>query len=119
MTDKILPKGQLEDPLDFGIEGRMETDEIIVTKHGAFKKKKPEAPVIKPQIFKLQRQIGASVGGGKILVYNKDRSWEGELPMTPELSRFFGEDYKKYVIATPDASGKIHIECAIVPDDQF
>lgn len=96
---------------------RYENNGIVVTPHGAFRKPEVANDVVKPEIFKMMRQTGAHIGGGTIKVTNQSGTWEGSLPMSRELAVFFGTEAIKYVIATADGSGKLHIQCAIIPDE--
>lgn len=91
-------------------------NDIVVTPHGAFLKR-PANDVSKPDIFKLQRSIFPP--DGPVMVYNRDRSWQGQIAMTNDIMALFGESAKVYIIATPDAQGKLELISMIIPDDPF
>lgn len=93
-------------------------NDIHVTPHGAFVKH-PANDKGKQEIFKLQRPTVTSADQELMLVYNRDRSWQGQLPMTQELFTFFGDSYKKYVVGIGDAHGRLQIIAGIVPDEPF
>lgn len=83
-----------------------------VTPSGAFndKERKPGEKTkdgAMPDIFKLQRPLFTTEEEPKILVYNQSRSWEGQIPITPELLALFGDQAKIYIIATPQDDGKL------------
>lgn len=98
-------------------EVKYETDDIIVTPHGAFHKSKAATEVIPPEIFKLTKPSVVDFNGA-CKITNRDGKWKAEMPMTQDLWVFFGDKSFKYVIATPNASGKLHIECEFIPSNE-
>lgn len=57
-------------------------------------------------IFKIQKSFNSDM----CLIYNYDRSYFGELPMTISLDKLFGYEMKIYVKGTIDAQGVLHIQ---------
>lgn len=85
---------------------------VNVTKSGAFKTKqrKPGQNTkggAMPDIFKLQRPLFMPEQQPLVLVYNQDRTWEGEIPLTPELQELFGDQDKVYIMAIPSDQGQL------------
>lgn len=85
---------------------------INVTKAGAFKakKRKPGQNTkggAMPDIFKLQRPLLTTEQQPLVLVYNQDRTWEGQIPLTPELQELFGDQDKVYIMAIPSDQGQL------------
>lgn len=78
----------------------MNDGDVIVTKHGAFKR--PAVKAQMPEIFKLQRPI-FTTGEPQVLVYNESRTWQAEIPWNNTFAELFGDKLKVYVIALPDA----------------
>lgn len=61
------------------------------------------------EIFKIQRplvMIGTSV---LVLVYNYDRSIYGQFPMSQELAKLMGTDFKIYVKGYIDSSDMLQV----------
>lgn len=56
-------------------------------------------------IFKLQRALYPT--DGDVLVYNKDRSYFGQIPMTPELNALFGDRIKVFVTGEVNDNGNL------------
>lgn len=96
---------------------QVEHNNIIITEHGAFKKPSKEVSNDpgKPQLFKLElNRVTQKVG-----ITNKEGSWKAEIPITQPLMEFFGNFSIKYVVGMANASGKLHIEYGIEPEDQY
>jgi hypothetical protein len=65
-------------------------------------------------IVKLQRPLA---GGTEVLIYNKDRSVQGMIPMTPDLQRLFGKKPKVYAEGS-FKNGIVEID-RLVPDQPW
>lgn len=63
----------------------------------------------KTEIFKVQRPIGGS-SLEPILVYNRNRSVFGQMPMTQEIAKYMGSEYKIYVRGYIDKDGILQVE---------
>lgn len=68
---------------------------------------------MKSDIFKVQKPIG--VTGGPILIYNESRSIFSQIPMTQEIAKYMGTDYKIYVKGYIDDKGILQIEEKVKP----
>jgi hypothetical protein len=65
----------------------------------------------KSEIWKVQRAITSSEEQPPILIYNKDRSKQGEIPATPEILDLFDDDeYKIFIQGTIGDDGQIEFE---------
>lgn len=91
----------------------LENDNIIVTPRGAFNKH-PTPKIVEPEIFKLEL-VGIGTSQPMVRAHNKSGSWDGKMTWSKEFHDIFKGQNTCYVIATPDASGKLHPECVIVP----
>lgn len=67
----------------------------------------------KSEIFKVQKPIGTI--GGPILIYNESRSIFSQIPMTQEIAKYMGTDYKIYVKGYVDDKGILQIEEKVKP----
>lgn len=68
---------------------------------------------MKTQIYKFQRPII----GDTALVYNKDRSEQGQIRMTNDLEFLFGERFKIYVVGRLRKDGNIEIDRVVQDQD--
>jgi hypothetical protein len=60
------------------------------------------------QIFKLQRSIVTTEPDTQVLIYNEDRSYMGQLQMTPEVADLFPQYGSKiYIHGDIDEDGVI------------
>lgn len=64
-----------------------------------------------PELFKIQLPI---IGGSTMLIYNRDRSIMGELPVTEEVKALFEKTRppipKIYIMGWVDSQGLLHID---------
>lgn len=67
---------------------------------------KSKLPTHDEDVFKIQRPMG---GPGPVLIYNKDHSVFAQTPMTPEIAKVMGTDYKSYVKASISEDGILQI----------
>lgn len=58
------------------------------------------------KIYKIQRSLYHK---SKVLVYDKEREFFGELPITPDIELILGIEYKIYVRGYVDENGKLNI----------
>lgn len=70
---------------------------------------------MKSDIFKVQKPIG--VTSGPILIYNESRSIFSQIPMTQEIAKYMGIDYKIYVKGYVDDKGVLQIEEKVKPQE--
>ena len=73
---------------------------------------KPQPHAIKKpkHIFKIQRSIATSESSGEqVLIYDKYRQYEGQFPITPELTKLMGNNLKIYVEGKVQADGQLRI----------
>lgn len=98
-------------------------DNFTVTEGGAFKKgsrldltakeaQNTDKPIdLKQEVFKLQWPVRTTSFRPTIMVYNESRSWQGHLPITPELAELFdgGKKLKVYVVGIPNEHGMIRV----------
>lgn len=61
---------------------------------------------MKKQIFKIQTPLA---GPPTALIYNKDRSASGMIPITPEIEKLMKGEPKKFVYAIHREDGQIEI----------
>lgn len=61
----------------------------------------------KVQVFKIQRPLA---GAPMCFVYNEDRSYEGQFPMTDDILPIFRENLKVYVKAEVNSDGRLDIK---------
>lgn len=61
------------------------------------------------EVFKIQKPIHSSSPDILCLVYNRDRSAYGEIPLTPELDALMGSSYKIYVKGQMNEDGFLEI----------
>lgn len=59
-------------------------------------------------VIKIQRSL-ASTRGPQMLIYNKSRSIQYEAPLTADIAKLMGEDYKIFAHTTIDKAGMLHI----------
>lgn len=74
---------------------------------------KPKAE--KSGVFKIQRPLGMFGGPVLVLIYNQSRSVYGQFPMSQELAKLMGTDYKIYVKGYIDNSGMLQVIEKIEP----
>lgn len=60
----------------------------------------------KPQIFKIQK----SLNDNSMLIYNKKRTFMGQIPYDQSLDELFNGKLKVYVLGCVDANGKLAID---------
>lgn len=61
------------------------------------------------EIFKIQRPLGMIGTSVLVLVYNYDRSIYGQFPMSQELAKLMGADFKIYVKGYIDNSDMLQV----------
>lgn len=71
----------------------------------------------KQEVFKLQRPVVTNARQVMILAYNKDRSAQGQFPITDRVRKLFGNDYKIYVKGYLDEQGQIILVDLVKPGD--
>jgi len=59
-----------------------------------------------PEIFKVQLPIA---GEALALVYNKKGTTNGQIPITKDLRKLMGDEYKKFVFGKRHDSGVLEI----------
>lgn len=69
----------------------------------------------KSEVFKIQRPMASSFSTSLILIYNKSRSVYAQIPMTQEIAKMMGTDYKIYVKGHVDSAGILQIEEKVSP----
>jgi hypothetical protein len=85
---------------------------VILTKYGAFKQHLE--PKVHEQIIKLKKPTGLREDPTLTCYFhNKDSNWRGEMPMTPTLWDFFGEDDVRYVLAVQKPDNQMEILCGV------
>ena len=67
----------------------------------------------KSEVFKIQRPMASSFSTSLILIYNKSRSVYAQVPMTQEIAKMMGTDYKIYVKGHIDNSGILQIDSKV------
>lgn len=75
-------------------------------------------PEYKQEVFKLQRPVVTNAPQSLVLAYNKDRSAQGQFPMTDRLRRLFGNEYKIYVQGYLDELGQINLVDLVKPGNE-
>ena len=70
---------------------------------------------MKSDIFKVQKPIG--VTSGPILIYNESGSIFSQIPVTQEIAKYMGTDYKIYVKGYVDDKGILQIEEKVKPQE--
>lgn len=65
---------------------------------------------MKSEIFKIQKPMYSSISNAPYIVYNKSRSFYGEVEATPELSTLMGLSYKIYVKGYVNNDGILNID---------
>jgi hypothetical protein len=74
--------------------------------------------MFKPEIWKVQRAITSSEEQPPILIYNKDRSKQGEIPATSGILKLFNDDeYKIFIQGTIGNDGQIEFEKHVDEED--
>lgn len=69
---------------------------------------------MKTQIVKLQVPL---MGEPLALVYNKNRSYIGHVPINDDIKEAMGESFKKYFIAHIDKKGLVHLHKEVEEQD--
>lgn len=69
-------------------------------------------------VVKAQLPITSNLPNAPLLVYNKDRSVEQMLPITPRWLELFAGRPKIYLHASIDAAGAI-VPVAVIPDQPW
>lgn len=88
---------------------------IKVTRHGTFRTDPEHREMTKAainaaaQIFKLQKPLVFTTKVPMCLAYNKDRTWQGQFPMTEALQPLFVHSPKVYILAVPQKDGKLQV----------
>lgn len=86
-----------------------------VTKHGTFRTDAERRDLTKAainklaQVFKLQKPLVFTTAVPMCLAYNKDKTWEGQFPMTDALQHLFAHSPKVYILAVPQKDGKLQV----------
>ena len=70
---------------------------------------------MKTQVYKFQRPVA---GCGDVLVYNKNRTEQGNLQLSEPLKMMFGENFRIYVAGRLRKDGNIEID-RIVEDQEW
>ncbi len=62
------------------------------------------------EIWKVQRSLFSTEANQQVLIYNEDKSKEGQMDMTPEVEKLFPPDeHKIFVYGTMNAAGEVDI----------
>lgn len=75
-------------------------------------------PKYKQEVWKLQRSMMTTEAQPTVLAYNKDRSAQGEFPLTAQLRRLFGNDYKIFVKGYQNEQGQIVLVDLVMPNEE-
>lgn len=90
--------------------------DLVVSKYGVFRKDTlkmsrsySEADIkAHGEVFKFQAPLFTTEREPKIMVYNEDRSWEGQVPMTEDMSKIFAEKGPKFfMLCVPDKKNQL------------
>lgn len=63
----------------------------------------------KKEIFKWQRPIAGMSSTPPVLVYNREKTWMGQMPMSDGLASLFAGEYKFYAECVPLNTGQLYI----------
>ena len=70
------------------------------------------------QTWKIQRSLYTNADVDQVLIYNKDRSVEGQMPLTENVLRLFPEgSHKIFVRGVMNKNGSIDIRAVIEDQD--
>lgn len=73
----------------------------------------------KTEIWKVQRSIVTTEDCPQCYIYNKDRSCEGQFPLTPEVEYLFPEgEFKIYIRGALNDEGQVDLK-EIVPEEDW